>query len=80
MGTINTFNLYPITKDVIDKAATKAKEGVCSATEMIKHKLSINQEDKTSKDPVCSINCPSEVLLKKSPESGVEFEKSGIEK
>ncbi|KAK6100674.1 hypothetical protein QQG55_1620 [Brugia pahangi] len=71
MGTINTFNFYP---EAIDKAATKAKEAACSATETIKHKISdaaLNLKDKASDilDQVdTATSHQSEALLKKSQE------------
>uniref|UniRef100_A0AAF5PQQ6 Uncharacterized protein n=1 Tax=Wuchereria bancrofti TaxID=6293 RepID=A0AAF5PQQ6_WUCBA len=76
MGTINTFNFYP---EAIDKAATKAKEAVCSATEIIKHKISdaaLTLKDKASNilDEVDRANHQSETLLKKSQEIEIEIE------
>ncbi|KAM3724722.1 Transcription elongation factor S-II [Dirofilaria immitis] len=76
MGTINTFNLYP---DAVDEAATKAKEVACTATGIIKRKISdaaISLKDKASNimEQMDSSNLPSQALLKESQE-GVELQK-----
>uniref|UniRef100_A0A8R1U0R2 Uncharacterized protein n=2 Tax=Onchocerca TaxID=6281 RepID=A0A8R1U0R2_ONCVO len=71
---------YIVKTDAIDEAATKAKEAACSATDLIKRKISTVSLRKTSNlmNQADSANLPSQALLKET-QQGVELEKKMME-